>query len=111
MLVDIPKDIQTFKTEYFGKLKTKSFTLYKPVIKPKVDLISKFVDLLTKSKKPIFYVGGGVINSGKTASSSLNKLLKITGFPCTQTLMGLGATPTSDKQFIGMPSMHGTKQI
>ena len=57
---NIPKDIQTFKTEYFGKVKTKSFTLYKPVIKPKVDLISKFVDLLTKSKKPIFYVGGGV---------------------------------------------------
>ncbi len=108
VLVDIPKDIQTFKTEYFGKVKTKSITLYKPVIKPKFDLISKFVDLLTKSKKPIFYVGGGVINSGKTASSSLNKLLKITGFPCTQTLMGLGATPTSDKQFIGMLGMHGT---
>ena len=72
------------------------------------DTIVKFVNLLEKSKKPIFYVGGGVINSGSRASLYLKKLLKITGFPCTQTLMGLGATPTSDDQFIGMLGMHGT---
>ena len=108
VLVDIPKDIQTFKTEYFGKNKTKSFTFYKPIVKPETGIISKFVDYLIKSKRPIFYVGGGVINSGIKASSCLNNLLKITGFPCTQTLMGLGATPTSNNQFIGMLGMHGT---
>ena len=108
VLVDIPKDIQTFKTEYFGKCKTKSFTFYKPKIKPEANVISQFVDCLSKAKRPIFYIGGGVINSGLKASNTLNELLKLTGFPCTQTLMGLGATPTSDNQFIGMLGMHGT---
>jgi acetolactate synthase-1/2/3 large subunit len=108
VLVDIPKDIQTFNTEYFGKSKTKSFTFYKPKIKPEADVISQFVDYLSKATRPIFYIGGGVINSGLKASNNLNELLKLTGFPCTQTLMGLGATPTSDNQFIGMLGMHGT---
>ena len=90
------------------KKHTKSFAFYKPNTKPSCDTIVKFVNLLEKSKKPIFYVGGGVINSGSRASLYLKKLLKITGFPCTQTLMGLGATPTSDDQFIGMLGMHGT---
>ena len=108
VLVDIPKDIQTFETKYRGKKYTKSFAFYKPNTKPSLDTIVKFVNLLEKSKKPIFYVGGGIINSGSRASLYLKKLLKITGFPCTQTLMGLGATPTSDDQFIGMLGMHGT---
>ncbi len=108
VLVDIPKDIQTFKTNYLGKKLTKSFSFYKPILRPPLVQISKFVDLLSKSKKPIFYIGGGVINSGSKASILLNTLLKLTGFPCTQTLMGLGATPTSDNQFIGMLGMHGT---
>ena len=108
VLVDIPKDIQTFETKYGGKKYTKSFTFYKPNTKPSRDTIVEFVNLLEKSKKPIFYVGGGVINSGSRASLYLKKLLKITGFPCTQTLMGLGATPTSDDQFIGMLGIHGT---
>ena len=63
---------------------------------------------LSDSKKPIFYIGGGVINSGSKASVELSKLMKKTGFPCTQTLMGLGAFPMSDKQFLGMLGMHGT---
>ena len=108
VLVDIPKDIQTFQTKYAGKKYVKSFALYKPNIKPSQETVVKFVNLLQKSKKPIFYVGGGVINSGSKASSYLKKLLEITSFPCTQTLMGLGATPTSDDQFIGMLGMHGT---
>ena len=108
VLVDIPKDIQTFKTNYLGKKLTKSYTFYKPKVKPPTEQIKRFVDLLVSSKKPIFYVGGGVINSGKKASKLLKDLLRITGFPCTQTLMGLGASPTSDKQFIGMLGMHGT---
>ncbi len=108
VLVDIPKDIQTFKSTYNGKKLTKSISFYKPILKPPIEQISKFVDLLKSSKKPIFYIGGGVINSGLGASKSLNTLLKVTGFPCTQTLMGLGATPTSDNQFVGMLGMHGT---
>ena len=108
VLVDIPKDIQTFQTKYAGKKYVKSFALYKPNIKPSQETVVKFVNLLQKSKKPIFYVGGGVINSGSKASSYLKKLLEITSCPCTQTLMGLGATPTSDDQFIGMLGMHGT---
>ncbi len=108
VLVDIPKDIQTFKAPYFGKNKTKSYTFYKPTTQPDLERIKEFVNLLSLAKKPIFYVGGGIINSGTKASLSLKTLLDVTGFPCTQTLMGLGATPTSDKQFIGMLGMHGT---
>ena len=89
-------------------IRKKYKTFYKPKIKPEVDVISQFVDCLSKAKRPIFYIGGGVINSGLKASNTLNELLKLTGFPCTQTLMGLGATPTSDNQFIGMLGMHGT---
>ncbi len=108
VLVDIPKDIQTFKTAYHGKSKTKIITYYKPKLKPDYNQIGEFVDLLEKSRNPIFYVGGGVINSGNEASKNLFKLIKTTGFPCTQTLMGLGAFPTSDSQSIGMLGMHGT---
>ncbi len=108
VLVDIPKDIQTFKAPYNGKNKTKSYTYYKPKTQPDLEKINEFVNLLSQAKKPIFYVGGGIVNSGTKASSLLKSLLDVTGFPCTQTLMGLGATPTSDKQFIGMLGMHGT---
>tara|TARA_B100000287_G_scaffold425894_1_gene472945 strand:- start:890 stop:2647 length:1758 start_codon:yes stop_codon:yes gene_type:complete len=108
VLVDIPKDIQTFKTKYLGKKKTKIISHYRPKLKPSLDQIDEFIKLLRKSNKPIFYIGGGIINSGSLASKNLYKLIKKTGFPCTQTLMGLGAYPTSDKQFIGMLGMHGT---
>ncbi len=108
VLVDIPKDIQTFKTIYEGKKLTKKISFYKPSLEPSVDEIDKAVELLSKCKKPIFYVGGGVVNSGSKASNELLKLMKKTGFPCTQTLMGLGAYPMSDKQFLGMLGMHGT---
>ena len=108
VLVDIPKDIQTFETKYSGKKQMKSFSFYRPKVKPEISQIKKFVEYLTSAKKPIFYVGGGVINSGSKASVLLKKLLKASQFPCTQTLMGLGAFPTSDKQSIGMLGMHGT---
>ena len=108
VLVDIPKDIQTFKAIYKGKKNTKVISYYKPNLKPNINQIDQFVELLKNSEKPIFYVGGGVINSGEIASKNLCKLIKTTGFPCTQTLMGLGAYPTSDNQCIGMLGMHGT---
>ncbi len=108
VLVDIPKDIQTFKAIYKGKRLTKKISYYKPSLEPAVDDIEKMTKFLSDSKKPIFYIGGGVINSGSKASVELFKLMKKTGFPCTQTLMGLGAFPMSDKQFLGMLGMHGT---
>ena len=108
VLVDIPKDIQTFKAIYKGKRLTKKISYYKPSLEPVVDDIDKMTKFLSDSKKPIFYIGGGVINSGSKASVELFKLMKKTGFPCTQTLMGLGAFPMSDKQFLGMLGMHGT---
>ena len=108
VLVDIPKDIQTFKAIYKGKRLTKKISYYKPLLEPAVDDIDKMTKFLSDSKKPIFYIGGGVINSGSKASVELSKLMKKTGFPCTQTLMGLGAFPMSDKQFLGMLGMHGT---
>ena len=108
VLVDIPKDIQTFKATYEGKKNTKIISYYKPNLKPNINQVEQFIELLKKSEKPIFYVGGGVINSGEVASRNLFKLIKTTGFPCTQTLMGLGAYPTSDHQCVGMLGMHGT---
>ena len=108
VLVDIPKDIQTFKATYGGKKNTKIISYYKPNLNPNLNQIEHFIELLKKSEKPIFYVGGGVINSGEVASRNLFKLIKTTGFPCTQTLMGLGAYPTSDNQCVGMLGMHGT---
>ncbi len=108
VLVDIPKDIQTFKAVYKGKKNTKVISYYKPNLKPNINQIDQFIKLLENSEKPIFYVGGGVINSGEVASKNLFKLIKSTGFPCTQTLMGLGAYPTSDNQCVGMLGMHGT---
>jgi len=108
VLVDIPKDIQTFKAIYKGKKNTKIISYYKPNLNPNINQVEQFIELLEKSEKPIFYVGGGVINSGEVASRDLFKLIKTTGFPCTQTLMGLGAYPTSDDQCVGMLGMHGT---
>ena len=108
VLVDIPKDIQTFKSIYKGKGSVKSSITYKPVTHPLDEKLYNFVKMLTKAKQPVFYVGGGVINSGKKASEELYKIMKKTGFPCTQTLMGLGCFPTSDKQSLGMLGMHGT---
>ena len=105
--VYIPKDIQTFKTSYKGKKLTIKKLYYKPKVNPEISKIDEVINLLSSSSKPIFYVGGGVVNSGNNASKELIKLIKTT-FPCTQTLMGLGAFPTSDDQFIGMLGMHGT---
>ena len=70
--------------------------------------IDQLIDLMSKSKKPVFYTGGGVINSGPKASELLRELVSLTGFPITSTLQGLGAYPGNDNQFLGMLGMHGT---
>ena len=107
VLVDIPKDIQFAKTIYFKPKKEKKLNgkLHNKFNQKEID---QFIDLIVKSKKPIFYTGGGVINSGPKASEALRELVRLTGFPITSTLQGLGAFPGDDNQFIGMLGMHGT---
>ena len=107
VLVDIPKDIQFAKTKYSKPKKEKKLN-GKIKIKFNQKDIDQLINLMVKAKKPIFYTGGGVINSGPKASVLLRELVNITGFPITSTLQGLGAFPGDDSQFIGMLGMHGT---
>ena len=107
VLVDIPKDIQFAKISY-SKPKMKSKLNGKSLNHFSQKEIDKLIDLMNKSKKPIIYSGGGVINSGPEASEVLRELVKLTGFPITSTLQGLGAYPGDDNQFLGMLGMHGT---
>ena len=107
VLVDIPKDIQFQKTSYKN---------YKKISKPNgkshnhfsQNDIDELINLMGKASKPIFYTGGGVINSGPKASELLRQLVNSTGFPITSTLQGLGSFPADDNQFLGMLGMHGT---
>ena len=107
VLVDIPKDVILGNGGYVGPIGVKPRN-YNPRVLGDEEKISKAVDMLVLAKKPIIYVGGGVINSGEEACSLLTKLVDLTRFPCTTTLMALGAFPASDDKFIGMPGMHGT---
>lgn len=105
VLVDIPKDVtqQKLVFSYPDKITMRS---YNPVIKGNSKQIKKAVELILNAKRPVIYSGGGVILS--EASKQLTELVKIMNFPCTNTLMGLGGFPATDKQFVGMLGMHGT---
>jgi acetolactate synthase I/II/III large subunit len=81
---------------------------YRPKLKGDADKIKAAVDLMRTAKRPLFYTGGGVINSGPMASQLLREFVRLTGYPITSTLMGLGAYPASDRQWLGMLGMHGT---
>lgn len=105
VLVDIPKDVTTHKCE-FEYPKTIVMRSYNPVVKCHSGQVKKALQLLLEAKRPMVYTGGGVILSD--ASSKLVKLVKSLGFPITNTLMGLGGYPATDKQFVGMLGMHGT---
>ena len=107
VVIDIPKDVQFAKGKYVGPANIQHKT-YKPRVKPELAGVREAVELMLKAKKPVFYTGGGVINSGPLAAKLLRDLVRITGFPITSTLMGLGAYPGTDKQFLGMLGMHGT---
>ena len=107
VLVDIPKDIQFAKAKYF-KPKKENKLKEKFVNRFNQKDIDQLVDLMKKASKPVFYTGGGVINSGPKASELLRELVSLTGFPITSTLQGLGAYPGDDNQFLGMLGMHGT---
>ena len=107
VVVDIPKDVQFAKGDYF-KPKEFQHKGYRPKLKGDPDKIRQAVEMMAAAKRPLFYTGGGVINSGRAASESLRELAKLTGFPVTSTLMGLGAFPAADPQWLGMLGMHGT---
>ena len=107
VVIDLPKDILMGLGQYedFSMVEHRT---YQPTIKAGKSEIEKAVSMIASAKKPLFYCGGGVINSGPKASKQLGRLVKLTGAPITLTLMGLGAYPATDKQFLGMLGMHGT---
>ena len=107
VLIDIPKDIQ-FQKGTYKSAKEIEIDTYKPLVKADLSIIEQAAELIVKSKKPIIYSGGGVINAGTKASDALTEFARITNFPITSTLQGLGAFPGSDPQFLGMLGMHGT---
>jgi len=107
VVVDIPKDIQIDPVDY-TPVKKIAHKTYVPPRRAKTESLKEAIALMRKAKQPVIYTGGGVINSGVAASQLLQKLVRITGFPITSTLMGLGAYPASQKNYLGMLGMHGT---
>lgn len=105
VVVDIPKDV-SLKTTPFHYPQTVEMRSYNPVRKGHGGQIRKAVQLLLAAKRPYIYTGGGVILGN--ASAELRELVDLLGYPCTNTLMGLGAFPSSDPKFLGMLGMHGT---
>jgi acetolactate synthase I/II/III large subunit len=107
VVVDLPKDIQ-FKSGPYARPTENRHKTYRPKVQGDIEKIRAAVELMGNAKRPVFYTGGGVINSGPQAVAALRELVRLTGFPITSTLMGLGAYPGSDPQFLGMLGMHGT---
>tara|TARA_B100001250_G_scaffold414547_1_gene453749 strand:+ start:7737 stop:9482 length:1746 start_codon:yes stop_codon:yes gene_type:complete len=107
VVVDVPKDIQFADAKYYPPIEFKNEN-YKPQLKPDMRFIDEAIELMANSRKPVFYTGGGVINSGPEASHLLKELALLTGFPVTSTLMGLGAFPSEESNWLGMLGMHGT---
>ncbi|WP_160475715.1 acetolactate synthase 3 large subunit [Cereibacter sphaeroides] len=106
VLVDIPKDVQ-FATAAYQPPQKARVDHYQPKVKGDIEAITRMVELIETAERPVFYTGGGVINSGSAASQLLREFVDATGFPITSTLMGLGAYPASGKGWLGMLGMHG----
>ena len=106
VVVDLPKDILFAEGPYTGPEKLEHKT-YRPKVKGDARAIERAVELIAGAKRPLFYCGGGLVNSGPRASELLTRFVRMTGAPITLTLMGLGTYPASDKQFLGMVGMHG----
>jgi acetolactate synthase I/II/III large subunit len=106
VVVDIPKDVQ-FARGTYSRPRDNQHKTYRPRLKGDLAKIRAAIALMAGARKPVFYTGGGVINSGPHASTLLRELVRLTGFPVTSTLMGLGAYPASDRQWLGMLGMHG----
>jgi acetolactate synthase-1/2/3 large subunit len=107
VVVDLPKDV-LFATGTYREPETVQHKTYRPQVNPDPARIEEAVALIASAKRPLFYGGGGIINAGPEACARFTELVRMTGFPCTLTLMGLGALPASEKQFLGMVGMHGT---
>jgi acetolactate synthase-1/2/3 large subunit len=107
VVVDIPKDVQ-FAMGTYDRPKDNQHKTYRPQVEGDIEKIRAAVKLMAGAKKPVFYTGGGVINAGDEASATLRELVRLTGYPITSTLMGLGAYPAADPQWLGMLGMHGT---
>ena len=105
VLVDIPKDVTANRTEYQYP-KSVTMRSYSPVVKGHPVQIKKAVDLMLSAKRPIIYTGGGIIMDN--AAEELTEFVRVLGYPCTNTLMGLGGFPATDPLFVGMLGMHGT---
>jgi acetolactate synthase-1/2/3 large subunit len=110
VLVDIPKDVQFALGTYRSpdEVQVERHKSYHPKVEGDLRAIAQAVDMMLKAERPVFYTGGGIINSGPEASQHLRELADLTGFPVTSTLMGLGAFPASNPQWLGMLGMHGT---
>ena len=106
VLVDIPKDVQFASGDYTPPQSANTST-YQPKMRGDIEFINELVEAMETAKRPVFYTGGGVINSGPKASTLLRELIEATGIPVTSTLMGLGAYPASGKSWLGMLGMHG----
>ncbi len=107
VVVDLPKNVQVAEGAYIQAHEVKHKS-YRPPVKGDAAAIERAVEMIAAAKKPVFYCGGGVVNSGPEACAKLTELVRVTGYPITLTLQGLGAYPGSDKQFLGMLGMHGT---
>jgi acetolactate synthase-1/2/3 large subunit len=108
VVIDLPKDVLMNKHAYVTPKKAIEHKSYKPQMRPELKKVEQAIELIGNAKRPVFYTGGGIINSGPKASKLLTQFVRMTGYPITNTLMGLGAFPASDKQFLGMLGMHGT---
>ena len=106
VVIDLPKDVQFKSGTYFRPTDNQHKT-YRPTVEGDAAKIRAAVRLMASAKRPVFYTGGGVINSGPRATAALRELQRLTGFPVTSTLMGLGAFPASNPAFLGMLGMHG----
>lgn len=107
VVIDIPKDVQIEEAQYTSTPHVEHRT-YRPRLDGDEAAIRKAINAIARAKQPVLYTGGGIINSGPKASELLVEFAHMTGIPVTNTLMGLGAYPASDKQFLGMLGMHGT---
>src|SRR5215510_6607595 len=107
VVVDIPKDVQFATGTYTGPKDVRHKT-YQPRVKGDPGAIAEAIEIMSRAKKPVLYTGGGVVNSGRKASQLLRELVRLTHFPITSTLLGLGAFPASGKEWLGMLGMHGT---
>ena len=106
VLVDIPKDVQFATGTYTPRERTRT-SHYQPRVEGDAGQILAMVEMMETAERPVFYTGGGVVNSGPRASELLRELVKETDFPITSTLMGLGCYPASGKNWLGMLGMHG----